>query len=299
MCNSAKNCVACGLALLAVPFSVAAIDLHQEAERYRDVFATLLPDCANTNAPAVVKTVKRGSETLEFSYRPYQEGSFVVKVKGEDGSRQECRFRDWNLEMYMHANPDKTGTVFLCDVARLMSKGVFASEIAMSADSIAPGIRYYGPRGEKIVELRGKEVVCQEMAEKWRGRVASTIPVGKYLWKVDDSGRSQTLFCGTNGLVRGWMKISGRYPWIIGCLPDRAAYEKLKSGHVQPCDFEFCHFIVDMRTDRVEFMLKDKAMEFAREHDIDFRSMHSFWHYALDATNRNASNLGKLLSAHQ
>ena len=303
MCNSAKIGVAgeliFALTLLVLPLSVAAVDLHQVAERYRDVFAALLPDCNNTNAQVVVKTVKRGSETLEFSYRPYQEGAFVVKAKCEDGSCQECRFSDWNLAMYMHADPSKKGAVFLCDVARLISKGVFATEIAMSVDSVGPGIRCYGPRGEKIAELRGNEVIHEELAEKWRGRVATTIPLGKYLWKVDDSGRSQAVFCGTNEIVRGWLKISGRYPWIMGCLPDRAVYEKLKGGNVQPCDFEFCHFVIDMRTDKVEFMLRDNAIEFAREHEIDIQSMHSFWHYALDEPKRNALRLNELSSVHE
>ena len=303
MCNSAKIGVAgeliFALTLLVLPLSVAAVDLHQEAERYRDIFATLPPECVNTNTPVVVKKVKRASETLEFSYRQSKEGSFVVKAKGEDGSCRECRFRDWNLAMYMHADSSQKGSVFLCDVARLMSKGVFATEVAMSVNSIKPGIRCYGPRGEKVVELRDNEIIRGEAAEKLRGRIATTIPLGKYIWKVDDNGRSQTVFCGTNEIVSGWLKISGRYPWMMGCLPDRAVYENLKGGNVQPCDFEFCHFVVDMRTDKVEFMLKDKAIEFAREHDIDFQSMYSFWHYALDETRRNAAGLNELLSAHK
>lgn len=257
-----------------------------------------------TNDSGCVRTVVDETAEYRYSYSSSDGGLSKVRVQYHDGCVEIYDYRDGRLDSAAWCstnNETMVMTMFVGDGKD--TNQVDRIETHCENGKITGAMRILDVQGNeiKIPKPSGNHAVDKE----YRPKPGSTGRFGPYEWTIAGSDRKPCGILSRNGrkiLLMSHFCLGGKYPWIVGYGVEEYATanrQELMVRGIVANKYRGAryYFVIDMRTDHVEYVPEDKVGEIDKimgfpERTID---MQSFW--GLFLSKRGPERLARLEEA--
>lgn len=296
--------VVVGIVGLGCVVSVSSVCTREKGEGLLGRFHADSSGMIVTNDSSCVRTIVDETGEYRYFYSASDERPRKVRVQYSDGHVEIYEYRDGCLDSAAWCSTNKRTMVMTMFVGNGKAPNqIDRIETYCENGKIRGAMRILDARGNeiKIPKPSGKHTVDKE----YRPKPGSVGRFGPYEWVVAGSNSNRCGMLSRNGrkiLVMSNFCLGGKYPWIVGYGHEEFATADRKElrerGIIADKYSGVCYyFVIDMRTDHIEYVPEDKAGEIDKiigfpERTID---MQSFWDLFL--SRRGPGRLAKLEAA--
>lgn len=258
-------------------------------ERGNALFAKFNSDTSGivvTNHSGCVRTIVDGTGEYRYFYSAQDSGPRKVRVQSPDGCVEIYDYRHGRLDSSAWCSTNKVTMVMTMFVGDGKDTNqVDRIETHCENGKIIGAIRILDVNGNeiKIPKPNGNYTIDKE----YRPKPGSTGKFGPYEWTIGGSADDQCSILSRDG--RKILEISdfclgGKYPWVVGYGGEAFATanrKELKDKGIVAHKYRGAnyYFVIDMRTDHVEYVPVDKVGEIDKIIGYPKRTidMQNFW----------------------
>lgn len=284
--------------------SARAVCTRENGERLLARFYADSSGFVVTNDSECVRTIRDESGEYRYFYPASAQTPRRVRVQRQDGCVEIYDYRDGHVDSSAWCSTNKSTmvmTMFVGDGTD--TNQVDRIETHCENGKICGAIRILDAQGNeiKIPRPRDKFMIDKE----YTPRPGSVGRFGPYEWTIAGSVGNRLGVLSRNGrklLAMTHFCLGGKYPWIVGYGGEKfstANREELKNKGIVADEYSGAryYFVLDMRTDHIEYVPVDKVAEIDRMIGFPEREikMQNFW--SLFLSRRGPERLAQLEEA--
>lgn len=276
-------------------------------ERGEELLKRFYSDVAGevvTNGMECARTVVDGLCECRYFY-PVQGGPpRRIRVKRADGGVDIYDYRDGRLDSAAWCHTNNETMVMTLFVGNGMgSNQVDRIETRFENGKICGAVRVLDVTGKEIKVPKPKGHSFFEV--EYVPEPGSTGRFGPYEWTVIGKGdhpRNSLLSRGGKKVIAASFCLGGKYPWLVGYGHEEFATADRKELRgkgivVNKYSGASYYFVIDMRTDHIEYVPEDKAGEIDKIIGFPERSIDMYGFWDLFLSRRGPERLAKLEAA--
>ena len=294
-----KNLIFLGGICLA--YGAMAVCTRECGEELLNRFYSDSTGKVETNGVECTRTIVDGVCECRYFY-PVQGGApRRIRIQRADGGVDIYDYRNGRLDSSAccHTNNETmVMTMFVGDGKD--TNQVDRIETRFENGKVSGAIRILDANGKEIKVPKPK--TYPSMDKEYVPKVGSTGRIGPYEWTIVGKGSEGVLSRNGKKVIAAGFCLGGKYPWIVGYANEGAATAdrtELKDRGIVVNKYSGAsyYFVLDMRTDHIEYVAVDKVRDIDKiigfsKKEID---MNEFWGYFL--SKRGPERLAKLEAA--